>query len=181
MRDISAYHLIFPSSQVGESSQFRDINVTLSDMIENRIFAERDLLLSSKSQEKKEPIPVKHFQFLKWPNYGIPDSPEELAEFVYFVFRHLESNPKVVIHCSGGLGRSGTFMAIYASLKRVSDFLKFGAGSVGDQNADDLTLEPMIATMRTQRHPWMVEGNHQLELAYKTLLILLKRLLEKHK
>ena len=54
---------------------------------------------------------VRHFQFTGWPNYGLPDDPVDLASFVETVSTHMarpeEREVPMVVHCSGGLGRSG--------------------------------------------------------------------------
>ena len=151
--------------------------ITLEHMTANDVFAVRDLTV----QRSGDPVfkRVKHFQFLKWPNYGIPDSPAELADFVWEVYTNPGSGSSpTVIHCSGGLGRSGTFTAVFGALQRTSDYLD---GHAAGDGLRDLSLVPSIERMRRQRHPWMVEGTHQLTLAYQTLGILLQRLLVEKK
>ncbi|XP_042317861.1 tyrosine-protein phosphatase non-receptor type 2 isoform X6 [Sceloporus undulatus] len=56
-----------------------------------------------------------HFHYTTWPDFGVPESP---ASFLNFLFKVRESgslNPEqgpAVIHCSAGIGRSGTFSLV---------------------------------------------------------------------
>ena len=56
---------------------------------------------------------IQHFQFTTWPDHGVPERPQTLVRFVR-AFREKvtpEQRP-VVVHCSAGVGRSGTFIAL---------------------------------------------------------------------
>lgn len=61
------------------------------------------------SQETRE---ILHFHYTTWPDFGVPESP---ASFLNFLFKVRESGSlstehgPVVVHCSAGIGRSGTF------------------------------------------------------------------------
>ncbi|CAI9550679.1 unnamed protein product, partial [Staurois parvus] len=61
------------------------------------------------TQETRE---ILHFHYTTWPDFGVPESP---ASFLNFLFKVRESgclNPEhgpIVVHCSAGIGRSGTF------------------------------------------------------------------------
>ncbi|XP_061850464.1 tyrosine-protein phosphatase non-receptor type 2 isoform X3 [Colius striatus] len=56
-----------------------------------------------------------HFHYTTWPDFGVPESP---ASFLNFLFKVRESgslNPEhgpAVVHCSAGIGRSGTFSLV---------------------------------------------------------------------
>uniref|UniRef100_A0A6A7G6Z0 protein-tyrosine-phosphatase n=2 Tax=Hirondellea gigas TaxID=1518452 RepID=A0A6A7G6Z0_9CRUS len=69
---------------------------------------------------------IRHFHFTTWPDFGVPDPPQALVRFVR-AFR--ESVPPdhrpIVVHCSAGVGRSGTFIALDRILQsiRVSDYV----------------------------------------------------------
>lgn len=122
-------------------------------------------------------------QFTKWPNYGVVDNVTQLADFVVAVveerLRRDDSCP-MVIHCSGGIGRSGTFAAVYCVYKLLVDSKERGWKGMEPHLKDEaISLESVVRQMRQLRHPWMVEGEHQYELAYSTLLCLVQRLLAK--
>uniref|UniRef100_A0A8D0B9I9 Tyrosine-protein phosphatase non-receptor type n=1 Tax=Salvator merianae TaxID=96440 RepID=A0A8D0B9I9_SALMN len=64
------------------------------------------------TQETRE---ILHFHYTTWPDFGVPESP---ASFLNFLFKVRESgslSPEhgpVVVHCSAGIGRSGTFCLV---------------------------------------------------------------------
>lgn len=61
------------------------------------------------TQEARE---ILHFHYTTWPDFGVPESP---ASFLNFLFKVRESGSlsaehgPIVVHCSAGIGRSGTF------------------------------------------------------------------------
>ncbi|XP_020841236.1 tyrosine-protein phosphatase non-receptor type 2 isoform X1 [Phascolarctos cinereus] len=58
---------------------------------------------------------ISHFHYTTWPDFGVPESP---ASFLNFLFKVRESGSlnaehgPAVIHCSAGIGRSGTFSLV---------------------------------------------------------------------
>ncbi|XP_055078900.1 receptor-type tyrosine-protein phosphatase V-like isoform X2 [Periophthalmus magnuspinnatus] len=58
---------------------------------------------------------VTHYYYSSWPDLGVPKEPASLCAFTEHVRQHLETLPRVgpaVVHCSAGVGRSGTFVAL---------------------------------------------------------------------
>ncbi|CAD6194803.1 unnamed protein product [Caenorhabditis auriculariae] len=54
---------------------------------------------------------VTHYQWTEWPDYTVPDSKK--SETIFKILRHIRwRNTPVVVHCSAGIGRSGTLIAI---------------------------------------------------------------------
>ena len=66
--------------------------------------------------------PVKQFQYTGWPEEGVPDTSEDLF---YLMDRRVQrwqwnsGNHPIVVHCSGGTGRTGTFIAISNLIERL--------------------------------------------------------------
>ncbi|XP_058535837.1 tyrosine-protein phosphatase non-receptor type 1 isoform X2 [Ochotona princeps] len=91
---------------------FDDTNLKLTLISEDikSYYTVRQLELENlTTQETRE---ILHFHYTTWPDFGVPESP---ASFLNFLFKVRESgslNPEhgpVVVHCSAGIGRSGTF------------------------------------------------------------------------
>ena len=56
---------------------------------------------------------IKHFHFTTWPDFGVPEPPQTLVRFVRAYRERISSEMRpVVVHCSAGVGRSGTFIAL---------------------------------------------------------------------
>ncbi len=53
---------------------------------------------------------VSQFHFVSWPDFGVPRSPDTLLSFLRSVraARSTSTSP-LVVHCSAGIGRTGTF------------------------------------------------------------------------
>ncbi|CAJ0931261.1 unnamed protein product, partial [Mesorhabditis belari] len=57
-------------------------------------------------------------QFFGWPDHGVPTSPFPLLSFVHAVAQ-IHSTGPIVVHCSAGVGRSGSFIVIDSMRRRL--------------------------------------------------------------
>ncbi|XP_019746742.1 receptor-type tyrosine-protein phosphatase eta-like [Hippocampus comes] len=58
---------------------------------------------------------ITHYHYPSWPDRGIPRDPSSLCAFTDHVRQHLDAIPRLgpaVVHCSAGVGRSGTFVTL---------------------------------------------------------------------
>ncbi|XP_063320962.1 receptor-type tyrosine-protein phosphatase V-like [Pelmatolapia mariae] len=58
---------------------------------------------------------ITHYYYPSWPDRGVPKSPSSLCVFSEHVRQHLETIPRLgpaVVHCSAGIGRTGTFVTL---------------------------------------------------------------------
>ncbi|XP_024240766.1 receptor-type tyrosine-protein phosphatase V isoform X2 [Oncorhynchus tshawytscha] len=58
---------------------------------------------------------VTHYYYAAWPDQGVPNDLSSLCAFTEYVRQHLDTLPLLgpaVVHCSAGVGRSGTFVAL---------------------------------------------------------------------
>lgn len=62
---------------------------------------------------------VRHFHFTSWPDFGVPNSPQVLVNFVQTVRKSLIKTGPIVVHCSAGVGRSGTFIAVDHCMQHI--------------------------------------------------------------
>lgn len=69
---------------------------------------------------------ITQLNFTKWPDHGVPEVDlvfESFLEMLDRVKDHLneakESSP-VVVHCSAGVGRTGTFMSLFTVIKSIN-------------------------------------------------------------
>ncbi|XP_078327338.1 uncharacterized protein LOC111114405 isoform X2 [Crassostrea virginica] len=92
-------------------SRFGTFSVSLTEEKEYAFFIERKLSVSKQKKTRW----VTQYHYTAWPDHGTPD-PMNLLEFHHHVITcstHSESNPTVV-HCSAGVGRTGTYIALDA-------------------------------------------------------------------
>lgn len=73
------------------------------------------------NQETTEERILIHLQYLAWPDYGAPESTDfkiiaKILEYIREYHMKSQANNyenKIVIHCSAGIGRTGTILSIY--------------------------------------------------------------------
>ncbi|XP_040895632.1 receptor-type tyrosine-protein phosphatase C isoform X2 [Toxotes jaculatrix] len=77
----------------------------------------RHLSLTNK-REKNSEREVTHIQFMSWPDHGVPGEPHLLLKLRRRVnaFKNFFSGP-IVVHCSAGVGRTGTYIGIDAMME----------------------------------------------------------------
>ncbi|KER32184.1 hypothetical protein T265_01620 [Opisthorchis viverrini] len=104
-------------------TSFDDVKIYTSGTVELQLnlvsesahsgYMRRKLTVTS-SVDPDNPHEVTQFQLLNWPEQGVPDSQEfRFMLTAYRVFKFTESplNSPTVVHCSNGVGRTGTFIA----------------------------------------------------------------------
>ena len=77
--------------------------------------------------QDKSTFTVHHFQLLDWPDFGVPECTTQFLSFLKYVRdRDVLSSDKdygpAVVHCSAGIGRSGTFCLVDSALKLVTNY-----------------------------------------------------------
>mmetsp|Transcript_44257 Transcript_44257/g.140831 ORF Transcript_44257/g.140831 Transcript_44257/m.140831 type:complete len:348 (-) Transcript_44257:91-1134(-) len=137
-------------------------------------------------KETDPPRRLMQYQFHDWPNYGVPDSPHSMHRFMREVdvgVREAWGCP-MIVHCSGGVGRTGSFILTHALLTEVASY--GGAKSIFDvppaatisnkhlAALNTLTIKEMLVQFREARHPWMVEGVLQYRFAYDVVQDIIK-------
>eukprot|EP00250_Pteridium_aquilinum_P005303 c15418_g1_i2 orf=470-1588(+) len=103
------------------------------------------------------PISVLHLQ-LDWPDYGIPSSTVSVREMVKSLYKVPSNFGPFVVHCSAGIGRTGTYCTIDHTLRRIL---------LGDMTAVD--LESTVRRFRQQRLG-MVQTREQYAFCYTAVI-----------
>ncbi|XP_026217462.1 receptor-type tyrosine-protein phosphatase beta isoform X2 [Anabas testudineus] len=68
------------------------------------------------------PRVLRHFHYTVWPDHGVPESTQSLIQFVRTVRDYMDRSPSTgatVVHCSAGVGRTGTFIALDRVLQQL--------------------------------------------------------------
>ena len=80
--------------------------------------------------ENKDPnVTFTHLHYLGWPDFGAPTETTPIISMVKDVRRIIHASMRtrkekinVFVHCSAGVGRTGTFIALYQLMERL-DYL----------------------------------------------------------
>ncbi|MED6289533.1 hypothetical protein CHARACLAT_003797, partial [Characodon lateralis] len=65
---------------------------------------------------------VRQFHYTVWPDHGVPESTQSLIQFVRTVRDYVNRTPgsgPTVVHCSAGVGRTGTFIVLDRVLQQL--------------------------------------------------------------
>uniref|UniRef100_A0A4X2KRB8 Receptor-type tyrosine-protein phosphatase eta n=1 Tax=Vombatus ursinus TaxID=29139 RepID=A0A4X2KRB8_VOMUR len=98
----------WPSKQ---TQNYGDITVGIISEIILPEWTIRDFTVKNTSESH----PLRQFHFTSWPDHGVPDTTDLLINFRYLVNDYMKQSPPespVLVHCSAGVGRTGTFIAI---------------------------------------------------------------------
>ncbi|XP_037398440.1 receptor-type tyrosine-protein phosphatase beta-like isoform X3 [Pygocentrus nattereri] len=96
-----------------ETKMYSNITVTNMSEITLEDWTISDFTIRNvKTAESRE---VRHFHFTAWPDHGVPETTEVLINFRHLVREHMDQYSRhspTVVHCSAGVGRTGTFIAL---------------------------------------------------------------------
>ena len=90
--------------------------------IEYKEEKKKDLIIRNITLSKDKIIKnVTQIQYKGWPDHGIPKIEEAYNSFIYMInfINEYSQNCPVVVHCSAGVGRTGTFLSIYNLLDEI--------------------------------------------------------------
>ncbi|KAH8398778.1 hypothetical protein KR222_003133, partial [Zaprionus bogoriensis] len=127
-------HLYWPD-QVGpdKALKLRDVNLSVElvscETYQN--FVRRWFKLTD--LETKTSREVMQFHYTTWPDFGIPSSPDAFLKFLQQVRDSGALSKDVgpaVVHCSAGIGRSGTFCLVDCCLVLVDKYGECNVASV---------------------------------------------------
>ncbi|XP_046565276.1 tyrosine-protein phosphatase non-receptor type 7-like [Haliotis rubra] len=94
-----------------------DLTITNDGVTERPDYCITQITIQHKKLNERRQ--VMHLHYVTWPDHGVPSSPP-LVRF-WKVFRSMAADSKapVVVHCSAGVGRTGTFIALEALMERA--------------------------------------------------------------
>ncbi|XP_035013187.2 receptor-type tyrosine-protein phosphatase eta isoform X2 [Hippoglossus stenolepis] len=96
-----------------DTKHCENITVTTTSDIPLEDWTIRDFDI--KNLKTAETRAVRQFHFTAWPDHGVPETTELLIDFRHLVREHMDQYSRhspTVVHCSAGVGRTGTFIAI---------------------------------------------------------------------
>uniref|UniRef100_A0A8C1GA81 Tyrosine-protein phosphatase non-receptor type n=1 Tax=Cyprinus carpio TaxID=7962 RepID=A0A8C1GA81_CYPCA len=115
---------------------------------------------------REPPRCIWHYQYLSWPDHGVPNEPGGVLSFLEQVNRTQSAIPEsgpIVVHCSAGIGRTGTIIVI--------DIL---IDIINRQGLDcDIDIPKTIQRVRQQR-----SGMVQTEAQYKFIYMAVQQYID---
>ncbi|XP_048733745.1 tyrosine-protein phosphatase non-receptor type 1-like isoform X2 [Ostrea edulis] len=142
--------------------EFEDVSLNVSVIKETQLdyYIERILLLKhTESEESREVI---HYNYTHWPDFGVPQSPLVFLNFLMTVRQSgaLETDVgPAIVHCSAGIGRSGTFCLVDSSLVIIEK----------TQNMNSVDVRNLLLEMRKYRMG-LIQTADQLRFSYLAII-----------
>ncbi|GBP07457.1 Tyrosine-protein phosphatase corkscrew [Eumeta japonica] len=122
----------------------------------------------SKCDEPGSPRTVYHFHFTAWPDHGVPSEPGRVLNIlldVNYRLQQIMTGPRppaqavICVHCSAGIGRTGTFIVIDMVLDQIR---KEGFDC-------EIDIHRTVQVVRDQRSG-MVQNEAQYKFIYMAVL-----------
>lgn len=100
----------------------------------------RELKLTiTKGENDKEVRTVYHYHYLQWKDFNAPEHAPGMLKFVKRINEAWSGTSPMVVHCSAGVGRSGTLIAIDSLIQQLDD-------------EKEVTIYQLVCDLRHQRN-----------------------------
>lgn len=105
---------------------------------------------------------IVQLHYTEWPDFGTPDSTHAIRQLVALANLHRTQGVQsglhgpTTVHCSAGVGRAGTFIAIHSALDRLKS------------SNEPIDIPGIVATLRQSRIG-MVQTLDQYRFIYETV------------
>jgi receptor-type tyrosine-protein phosphatase gamma len=146
-----------PERGIREFGSFK-VSLVRQDQPFERVTS-RELIIEKDGERRS----VRHLQSTAWPDHGVPELDEEFDSIMYLISammqtRHQPSLPRVAVHCSAGIGRTGTIIGLYSIISAYEQ------AAPGEEPA--FSVFGTVRRMREQRFG-MVQTRDQYDFLYK--------------
>ncbi|XP_060776589.1 tyrosine-protein phosphatase non-receptor type 2a isoform X2 [Neoarius graeffei] len=124
-------------------------------------------LQNIRTGERKD---IYHFHFTTWPDFGVPESPASFLDFLFKVRQSGSLEPEngpAVVHCSAGIGRSGTFSLVDTCLVLMDN----------RKDTSSVDVQKVLLDMREYRMG-LIQTPNQLRFSYMAIMEGAKYILE---
>ncbi|KAK7497238.1 hypothetical protein BaRGS_00011532, partial [Batillaria attramentaria] len=154
-------------TEVNSPVQYGDIIVelTANSTLNKCTIRNFKILMVCSCWENQEERKVTQYFIPGWEDYGANLSPDDLLDFIKMVRQEARSTQgPITVHCSAGVGRTGTFIAL--------DFLM---QFVDDHDLDaEVDIYNLVLNMRHNR-PHMVQSEKQYVFIHDALKLIIER------
>eukprot|EP01121_Diplochlamys_sp_Union-15-3_P011653 TRINITY_DN339_c0_g1_i2.p1 TRINITY_DN339_c0_g1~~TRINITY_DN339_c0_g1_i2.p1 ORF type:complete len:200 (-),score=15.40 TRINITY_DN339_c0_g1_i2:100-699(-) len=148
---------------VKDTINFSTLKITMTQSKHNEQHIwEREFVLTKDGQTRI----VHQFQATEWPDHGLPKHPATFLSLIHKVneintvdLEDRSKNPPICVHCSAGIGRSGTFCVV----NNLVQYIKFYVNK--HKRMPPINLLRTVLELRKQR-PGMVQTREQYMFCY---------------
>ena len=129
---------------------------------------EREIKLKNNSTNNEKTVIQIHYK--GWPDYGAPTIDDGYKNFLFMIKRvdELKGDTPIVVHCSAGVGRTGTFISIYLLYNEIM-------AQIENENLEkiDFSVFNIVRKLKEMRL-YMVQSIDQYKFIYEFIDCLLR-------
>jgi len=160
-------HQYWPE-EIGQEIAFDELIVRLesiSEQIDDCPIAIRKFCLSCGDQQRI----VTHAHYTEWPDHGVPATTANILALIRLIEETMKAdhNP-ILIHCSAGIGRTGTIIALHIYLQKYQQL----------RNPKKISIYDIVEQMRHDRMG-MVQTRDQYVFLHNAVNDLIEKLAPK--
>jgi len=129
--------------------------VTIAFVQEKRYsdYVVRELKLT---MEGHAPRTISHYHYLQWKDFNAPEHAPAMLKFVKRINEAWSGSSPILVHCSAGVGRSGTLIAIDSLTQAITE-----EGAV--------SIFQTVSDLRRQRN-YLVQSVKQYQFVYRAIM-----------
>ncbi|XP_050457145.1 receptor-type tyrosine-protein phosphatase beta isoform X2 [Cataglyphis hispanica] len=109
-------HQYYPT--IRETFRYENMTIRCTSELDFRTHTQRTLVLQKENKKRN----ITHLHFKDWPDHDVPEDFDAMINFCQIIRRNISANKGfIVVHCSAGIGRTGTLIAIDILLQHLRD------------------------------------------------------------
>jgi len=145
----------------GQTMDFPNVNLSLEHVESEpgQHYTVRTLKLTN--TETDESRDILHFHYTTWPDFGVPQCPDSFLEYLHAVRDSGSLDGDVgpaIVHCSAGIGRSGTFCLVDTCLVLIDK-----------EGPESVCVKEILLELRNYRMG-LIQTPDQLKFSYLAIV-----------
>ncbi|XWV25497.1 protein-tyrosine phosphatase 1 [Tupanvirus deep ocean] len=149
---------------------------------------ETEIVIPDKQLQHSETKLINHIQYTGWPDHGLPADVGDFLKIFQVLDKVTDRKNPLIIHCSAGVGRTGTFTVVLEILDMIKSILasntkidiesgKIGieSGKIGIESGK-IDIPKLVLDLRQYREN-LVQSDEQFEFCYLAVIEGIKMLL----
>ncbi|KAL6729598.1 hypothetical protein Aduo_000641 [Ancylostoma duodenale] len=152
-----------------ESVEFDNFTAELESEEQHHNFVVRKIRLKKHNEGDDAGRSVLHVQYTEWPDFGVPASTKCFLDMLRYiqgqnVLSVKDDDPPCVVHCSAGIGRSGTFILVDGVLRLI----ELGVPE------SEISVDDLLVDLRCQRFG-LIQTPQQLMFSWHAIVDALQK------